>query len=225
MNSPSDAPLKAAASSPDMHPPKAVIFDLGKVLLDFDYRRTARAMAAHCSLDEMEIAAAMLEGTLLLRYETGLITTGQFFDEMKQASQFRHGLEQFAGLFSDIFDPIPEMIALNERLRSRNVPTYIFSNTNELAVQHIRATYPFFANFTNYIYSFEHRSMKPDPALYDVVEKTSGHRGPDLLYIDDRPENIAQAAERGWQTIHHTGHPATVARVERLLNSSPGPSS
>ena len=196
--------------------PQAVVFDLGKVLLDFDYGRTARAMAAQCALNEQEIAAALLQTTLLHRYETGLMTTAEFFLELKQVTRFRHGFAAFAGLFADIFDPIPEMIALNERLRSHGIPTYIFSNTNELAIQHIRSAYPFFANFSGYIYSYEHRSMKPDPVIYQAVESLTGRAGPELLYIDDRPENIAHGAERRWQTIHHTGHRETIARIGRI---------
>jgi 2-haloacid dehalogenase len=148
------------------------------------------------------------------------MTTAEFFTEMKRISQFRHDLERFSAMFGDIFTPIPEMIALNERLRARGLPTYIFSNTNELAIQHIRATYPFFTNFTGYVYSFEERSMKPDPMIYEAVERKVGHKGPDLLYIDDRAENIAHGAERGWQTIHHADPAKTIPRVEALTNGA-----
>ena len=54
------------------------------------------------------------------------------------------------------------MIQLHAALRQQGIPTYIFSNTNELAVSHIRRTFPFFANFDGYILSYEHGAMKPD---------------------------------------------------------------
>lgn len=199
-----------------MHRPKAVIFDLGKVLLHFDYKRAGAALCAHCSVSEDEVTAVLNQSELLYRYETGLIGSAEFFAEVKRAARYARELEHFEPLFADIFSPIPEMIALQQRLRERRVPTYIFSNTNEMAVRHIRATYPFFGGFDGYIYSYEHRSMKPAPAIYEVVERTTGFRGPDLLYIDDRAENIAHGAERGWQTILHSHPDLTIPIVERL---------
>jgi FMN phosphatase YigB (HAD superfamily) len=197
--------------------PKAVVFDLGKVLLDFDYQRAARNMLPFCAITEKELTAAMNQSELLFRYETGLISTSEFFEEVRTVSKFCHELERFEPLFGDIFSPILEMISLNDRLQTAGIPTYIFSNTNEMAIRHIREKYPFFENFSGYVFSFEHRSMKPDAKVYEVVERTAGLRGANLLYIDDRAENVAAGAERGWQTIHHTSSAETIAKVERLL--------
>ena len=93
------------------------------------------------------------------------------------------------------------MVTLHSALRQKNIPTYIFSNTNELAVGHIRRNFPFFANFDGYILSYEHGAMKPDSKLYEVVERQTGRRGSQILYLDDRPENIETGAARGWQVI------------------------
>ena len=95
------------------------------------------------------------------------------------------------------------MVQLQAALRQRGLPAYVFSNTNELAVGHIRRSFPFYANFDGYILSYEHGAMKPDARLYEVVERQSGRRGAEILYLDDRPENIAAGAARGWQVILH----------------------
>lgn len=200
-----------------MQKPEAVVFDLGKVLLDFSYARLARNMEEHCSVAFEELLAALNQSELLFRYETGLITSQAFFEEVKRLSSFRHGYEDFEPLFADIFTPIDEMIDLQQRLQQSGIPSYVFSNTNEIAVKHIRRKYPFFANFSGYIFSYEHRSMKPDPRLYEVVEEVTGRRGKSLLYIDDRPENIAHGVERGWQTIHHIEPKRTIQHVEEYL--------
>jgi len=200
-----------------MQKPSAVIFDLGKVLLDFDYGKVATRMLTYCDLPRERIIEALNQSPLLHRYETGLMSTNDFFREVKNVSNFCGQFSDFEKVFGDIFTPIPEMIDLNTRLRSREVPTYIFSNTNELAIKHIRETYPFFANFTGYIFSYEHHSMKPDPGIYQALEQTTKSGGAELLYIDDRLENIEQGAARGWRTIHHTNHRETVGEIERLL--------
>jgi len=200
-----------------MQKPSAVIFDLGKVLLDFDYGKVAARMLKYCDLPRDTIIRALNQSPLLHRYETGLMTTNDFFEEVKSVSKFCGQFSDFEKIFGDIFTPIPEMIDLNTRLRSREVPTYIFSNTNELAIKHIRETYPFFANFTAYIFSYEHRSMKPDSVIYQALERTANKRGAELLYIDDRLENVEQGAARGWRTVHHTNHRETISQVEALL--------
>jgi 2-haloacid dehalogenase len=45
--------------------------------------------------------------------------------------------------------------------------------------------------------------MKPNQKLYEVVERQSGKRGREIVYLDDRPENIETGATRGWHSILH----------------------
>jgi HAD superfamily hydrolase (TIGR01509 family) len=186
-------------------PPTAVVFDLGKVLLDFDYGITVERLQKRCRVSLPELQSIINQSPLLLRYECSLLSTAQFFAEVQAASGFRGDLNEFRGMFADIFSPIPAMVQLHSDLRKRRVPTYIFSNTNELAIGHIGAKFPFFKDFDGYVLSFEHHAMKPDSKLYEVVEQVTGRHGLELLYIDDRPENVAVGEARGWQVIlHHT---------------------
>lgn len=180
---------------------KSVVFDLGKVLVDFDYSIAARKIAAQGKIPSQEIVRFIDHSPLLYRYETGLLTSAQFYKEICDASGFCGPFEEFAGFFADIFVPIEPMVQLHSILRQRGVPTYIFSNTNELAVGHIRRNFPFFANFDDYILSFEHGAMKPDQKLYEVVERKSGVSGGEILYLDDRVENVAAGAARGWKAV------------------------
>src|SRR6188474_485805 len=128
-------------------PPEVVVFDLGKVLVDFDYGIAARRIADNASLDAIGIQRVLDQSTLLFRYETGLLTREEFFKEVRETTGYRGTLEVFSGYFADVFSPIDPMIALHAALRKRGIPTCIFSNTNDLAVTHIRRNFPFFANF------------------------------------------------------------------------------
>src|SRR5262249_34440397 len=138
---------------------------------------------------------------LLYRFETGLMSKHEFFEAVRSATGFRGTVEEFTSFFADIFFPMPAMIELHAQLRAHGLPTFIFSNTNELAVGHIRRNFPFFAHFTDYILSYEHGAMKPDARLYEVVEGKTGRCGEDILYLDDRLENVQAGADRGWQVI------------------------
>ena len=188
-----------------MTKPKAVVFDLGKVLLDFDYGIAIRRIVPSAAISEAATQRLINQSPLLHEYETGLITTSEFFDRVKAASGFRGGLEEFVGSFADIFSEIPRMVELHQHLRRNQVPTYVFSNTNDLAIRHIRERFPFFSRFDGYILSYEQRCMKPAAPLYEALEKLAGLRGPDLAYLDDRLENVEAALARGWHAhLHQT---------------------
>jgi len=197
--------------------PRAVIFDLGKVLLDFSYERCARNLATRSTASVSAIRELLDQSPLLFRLETGLLSSTEFFSQVRSAIGFRGELADFAPLFGDIFSPLEPMIALHARLRGEGVPAFIFSNTNDFAVRHIRATYPFFSEFDGYVYSHEQGAMKPAAKIYEAVEALSGLRGADLLYIDDRAENIAAGAERGWRTVLHHDPEATRRAVASAL--------
>ena len=192
---------------------RIVVFDLGKVLLDFDYGKLSRAVAKISTAGGEAIRKLIDHSPLLFRYETGLIDREYFFHEVRQATGFRGTLAEFVPLFSDIFEPIPEMIELHAKLRQQRVPVYIFSNTNDMAIEHIRRAYPFFSQFDGYIYSFEQGAMKPDPRIYTALENLTGRTGTDIVYLDDRAENVAGGTARGWVGIHHVSNEGTMAAL------------
>jgi glucose-1-phosphatase len=186
-----------------METPNIVVFDLGKVLVDFDYSIAVSRVAAHSTLSPAGIKTFFFQSPLLVDYECGRLTRLEFFDQARQAIGFRGTMEEFGGFFADIFTAIPPMIELHAGLHRRGIPTYIFSNTNDLAVEHIRRHFPFFQDFDGYIFSYEVEAMKPDAKIYKALEKLTGRRGAEILYLDDRPENVAGGAARGWRTILH----------------------
>ena len=199
-----------------MSRPEVIVFDLGKVLVDFDYSIAARRIAARSTTPPQDIQHFIDHSPLLFRYETGLMTREQFFQEIRKTTGFLGGIEEFGQFFADIFSPMDEMIELHACLRRRGVPTFIFSNTNDLAIGHIRRNFPFFANFEGYVISYEHGAMKPDPKLYEVVERVTGRKGKQILYLDDRIENAQAGIVRGWQVIQHQNETASRQTIEEL---------
>lgn len=181
----------------------AVIFDLGKVLVDFDYSLVVRRVGNRSTASLEALERLIVNSPLLPAYERGELTSTAFYDAVRKESGFRGGFDEFAGYFADIFTEIPAMTAVQAELRSRGIPTFIFSNTNDIAIDHIRRNFPFFARFDGYVLSYEHGCMKPDAPLYEVVERMAGRRGADLVYLDDRAENIAAGRDRGWHAILH----------------------
>jgi HAD superfamily hydrolase (TIGR01509 family) len=179
------------------------IFDLGKVLVDFDYSIAARKIGARSHQPPADLHAFLGSSPLLIQYESGRLTRQEFYGSISKAIGCQAGLAEFGGYFADIFAEIPGMIALQQELRQRGYQTFIFSNTNDLAIEHVRRNFPFFKNFDGYIFSYEVGGLKPQPEIYAAMEAMTGKRGADLIYIDDRWENIEAGVARGWRGIWH----------------------
>jgi FMN phosphatase YigB (HAD superfamily) len=179
------------------------IFDLGKVLVDFDWSIAAKKIAARSHSAPESFHQHLAASQLLWQYECGQLDRQKFFEIIRDEIKFQGDLEEFSGYFADIFSEIAPMVSLHKELRQRGFKTFIFSNTNDLAIEHVRKNYPFFENFDGYIFSYEVGAMKPHAKIYEAMEKMTGKSGADLIYIDDRPENIETGKLRGWRAILH----------------------
>ena len=183
--------------------PSIVVFDLGKVLVDFDYSIAGRRIAAQAAMSAADVQQYLDHSPLLFRYELGQMTRRELFEAVRKRTGFSGTFEEFGEFFAHIFWEIPAMIELHAALRRRGIPTYILSNTNDLATEHIRRNFPFYSNFDGYIYSYEVGAMKPNAKIYEALEAMSGKREAEILYFDDRPENVEGGTRRGWQAILH----------------------
>lgn len=199
-----------------MQRPSIVAFDLGKVLLDFDYRIAARRIAERSQLDVDAVHQHLNYSPLLFSYETGLMTREEFYQAIRRETGFHGTAEEFGAFFADIFWPIEPMVALHAELHTQGVPTYIFSNTNDLAMEHANRKFAFLKHFDAHILSYEVGAMKPAAKIYEVLENLAGRRGAEILYLDDREENVEAGAARGWQVILQTTPENSRARMREL---------
>ena len=78
------------------------------------------------------------------------------------------------------------------------------------------ASFAAYDDFTRAWLTACRRAMKPNAKLYEAVERLTNRRREQLLYIDDRAENIAAGAERGWQVILQETPEKTLAAVKRI---------
>ena len=188
------------------------------MLVDFDYSIAARKVAARSTKSLQDLASFLSASPLLIQYESGMVNRQEFFEQIRAAIGFQGGLAEFGGYFADIFSEIPPMIALQGGITPRRgFKTYIFSNTNDLAIEHVERNFPFFKNFDGYIYSCEVGAMKPDAKIYAAMEKMCGRSGADIIYLDDRLENIQAGLARGWRGILHETPEMTRAIIKKIL--------
>ena len=182
---------------------KVVAFDIGKVLLDFDYSIFVQKLAPQTRWGEVELNNYLKQSPLLARYESGGLSSTKFIEQIRGETDFKGNETDFVAIFEDIFTPISGMIDIHRQIARSGIPTFTFSNTNEMAVRYIARTYDFWPIFKGHILSYEVGGLKPEVKIYEALEECSGFAGGEIAYLDDLPENCAAGRERGWQVCHH----------------------
>ena len=182
---------------------QAVAFDIGKVLLDFDYGIFVRRMAPRTCMTELELDTFLNQSPLLIEYESGRLTSSEFFNMVQRETDFNGTEVEFATFFEDIFTPDEAMIGLHQQIAEAGVETYSFSNTNEMAVRFMSREYSFWPRSTGHVLSYEAKAFKPESGMYESLEGRTGCRGDAIAYVDDLPENIAAGEARGWRCVQH----------------------
>jgi putative hydrolase of the HAD superfamily len=185
--------------------PEAVIFDFGNVICAFDVGRFIRAIAASAGRSEADILPAMPAiGKLAAAYETGLVTSDEFFRRLCSITGITVDRSSFVAAYTGIFTPIEDTFALVRALK----PSYrlgLLSNTNELHFLHNIRTVEIFPLFDAVSLSYEVRAMKPARAIYDDMLRKLDLSAGRCVYIDDVEENVRAAQQLGMRALHYTG--------------------
>lgn len=93
------------------------------------------------------------------------------------------------------------MIAWNEKLKQRGLLTGILSNMGDSVLKCIKASFTWPERFDVCVWSFEHRMVKPDPAIYRLTLEQLGTRAEETMFIDDRRINVDAAAALGMVAV------------------------
>lgn len=179
---------------------QAAIFDIGNVLLLFDYMRAARRLMQKNGLteapDRARITAAVND------YECGRIDRNAFLDVVRPEFSDAGPPEDFVRIWQEIFDENLPMTALARHL-AKSMPVFLISNIGDIHLEFIRREYSVFEIFSDGIYSFESGMMKPDPRVFDLAVTKFDVDPASTIYFDDMAENCAAAADRGFLAHHY----------------------
>ncbi|MBN1654149.1 MAG: HAD family phosphatase [Deltaproteobacteria bacterium] len=192
---------------------KAVFFDLGNVLLGFDWKRTYSGILEKSLLSPEELGKRFYR-TRYIQYELNQISTDEFFSELKELLQYEGTTEKLRDIVQDIFFPLEKNIALAKSL-SCDYRLGIISNTNQVHADFFEAQYDFLDLFKVRIYSHQAGVRKPDREIYDLALSLMRVAPEESIFIDDMKENVEAARELGWNTIHYKND----TDLERELSS------
>lgn len=179
-----------------------VYFDLGNVLALFDHRRAAQNLAELCGRSFDEVINRLFVSDLQTRYETGLVNSQQYAQEVNRAFHCELSQESIMEAISDMFQPNWPILDALELVRKANIPAGILSNTCEAHWNWLqRADWPMLRGwYKQIVLSYEVRCMKPDSGIYAECERVCGCSSSNIFFTDDRADNIVAAARRGWVT-------------------------
>jgi putative hydrolase of the HAD superfamily len=195
---------------------RAFLFDIGNVLLHFDFNIALRKIAAHCDGLAFAELSALLEPAKS-QFEDGRVDRKAFLQAAFAALQYRGTEAQFVAAWEDIFEENKPMTALVERLHGR-FPLYLLSNTNDLHVDYFLRRYPVFTHFSGRVFSHEVRAAKPHPEMYRIACQQLGLEPVKTFFIDDLLPNIETARSLGFRThhYHHERHGDLLAALETM---------
>src|ERR1035437_5659520 len=180
---------------------KAILFDLGRVLIDFDFRRGYRALEGLCPYTAEEIPRRLAGTGLVERFETGLVEPRDFVDQMRRILDLKVDFDQFRAIWSSIFTDILIPESMLEGL-GRRYRLGLGSNNNALHFEMIRPTYGhLLRHFDDLVLSFEVHAMKPRPEIFQAAVERAGCRPEECFYTDDIASYIEAATRMGIDAV------------------------
>lgn len=181
---------------------RAVLFDLGGVLLEIDVARALAAWAPHSRLPPEALRARFGFDEPFQRHETGHLDDAGYFGHLRHRLELGCGEEQVrAGFNAILVREIDETVALLEALRHR-VPCYAISNTNPAHLAEIARAFPsFLGRFERVFASHQIGHRKPQPQAFAHVLAAIAVPAPQVLLFDDLAPNVEAAAALGLQAV------------------------
>jgi glucose-1-phosphatase len=190
-----------------------IVFDLGNVLIPFDYSKVIRYInELRPGLGERFMDFYKKNYHIHRKYERGDITDDAFIGIMLNALDNVITEEEFCRSFSEIFTVNEDVAALLPRLR-KNYRLILLSNTSEIHRKYGWGHYGFLLNFEKLFLSHEVNAVKPEPKIYKAVTDYTQLPPEEHLFIDDVAEYGEGAKAQGWDAVQFTGYEALTAAL------------
>lgn len=195
---------------------EAVVFDLGKVLLDWNPRYYYRRFFA--SDEAMDaFLAEVLPPAWVAEMDAGKPADVAIAERQRLFPQHAALIAGFKqGWHAMLRGPIPGSVEILAELRARGTPLYALSNFSTETLPLARERFEFLSWFQDAVVSGEHGVVKPDPRIFEIAVRRFRIDPPSTAFIDDLPENVAAARARGFHALHFTGAAKLRAELEEL---------
>ena len=180
---------------------KLIIFDLGKVIFDYDLSIISKSLSEYSSKKELfEDMDSFIytNRELFYSYEKGTISSENFYKSFIKLLEIENlPYDKFCDIWNNIFTPIQDVIDLIISL-SHRYDLALLSNTNDLHFNFLYKKYPdIFLKFKKLHLSYLMNERKPDTAIYEQVIKEHNSEPHDIFFTDDNKDNVYAAMAMG----------------------------
>ena len=195
-----------------MNPPRlspgsadALLFDLGRVVLDIDFDKAVVCWAGHAGCEAGDIVRRFVRAEAYHHHEMGKLSDAGYFESLRGALGIDISDAQFLEGWNAIFaGEMPDIAPLLARAAKR-LPLYAFSNTNNAHVEYFSVVHAdLLGHFREMFLSSTIGMRKPDAAAYDHVVRAIGVPAQRIVFFDDLAENIEGARACGLTAVHVT---------------------
>jgi len=180
---------------------KVIVFDLGNVLIYFDYSRINKALnKIDNGLGDRFIKIYYENYQVHKQYEKWELNNDEFLKIMLEWCENKIDAETFKHIYADLFTENFKTIALLSKLKE-NYQLVLLSNTNFIHQKYGWEKYSFLKYFDKLILSHEVGAIKPEEKIYKAVENFTNQLPECHLFIDDIAEYVYGARSCGWKGI------------------------
>jgi len=183
---------------------EAVVFDIGRVLVQWDMRVLFRQLLD----DEAEVEWVyrnVVTEAWHGQHDAGRPIAEMVVERSAEFPRYAPVIRAYAERFNDtIPGPVPGTSELVEQLNEGGVPLYANHNFRARPLDRFRPTFPLLDRFRDIVVSGVEKLAKPDPAIYALAARRFGRDPATMLFIDDSLPNVISARDCGWHAHHFT---------------------
>lgn len=191
-----------------------VVFDLGNVLIPFDYDIIINKLnQIENGLGERFYNLYKNNYDIHRKFERWELSNDEFISIMLEWLEHKITAEEFCRLYSDIFTLNEDTISLLPEFK-RNYKLVLLSNTNHIHQKYGWEKYDFLKYFDKLVLSHEAGAVKPESKIYKTVEHYTNEPPESHIFIDDIAEYVEGARQMGWDAIQFTGYENLVKELK-----------
>jgi glucose-1-phosphatase len=183
-----------------------ILFDLGNVILPFHHFQIAEKLSRFSKSSELKDPSRIFvdlfdfENGLVNLYESGKLSSKQFFESLKERFNLTLSFEAFAPIWNEIFTENEEVSGIIRSLKGKK-RLGLLSNTNPLHFDYAVSNFPILKLFDRWILSHEVGFKKPDRAIFEAAIAWAGVESAKILFIDDIKGHVDAALSLGIKAL------------------------
>lgn len=190
---------------------KAVIFDYGGVVGDIDRESVLNFISKSLNVDQKE-ALALAHGWK----KTFEVEDEFYWQKTKNVSE--QWCEEFNEVVLAAMHQNDAIVSLVKELQKKGYVTALFSNVTKGAAKWLEKK-NYYQHFNPLFLSYEMGLVKPDPKAYEYVLAELNLKPQEVVFVDDKKENVEAALGLGWQAIHFNSEATFLKELSNILES------